>query len=77
VHAHTFSKHAEKFKHTSARKLMATVFFERSGVLMVEFMQQETTLSSEIYCETLKKLRRVSHSEQRVWNADIRCSAPP
>jgi transposase len=25
---------------------------------MVEFMQQGTTITSEVYCETLKKLRR-------------------
>jgi alpha-amylase/alpha-mannosidase (GH57 family) len=30
-----------------ARKLMATVFWDRKGVLMVEFMQQGTTIMSE------------------------------
>jgi hypothetical protein len=39
----------KKFKHTSARKLMVTVFWHRKGVLMVEFMQQGTTTSEE-YC---------------------------
>jgi hypothetical protein len=38
-----------------ARKLMAAVFWNRKGVLMVEFMQQGTTIKSEVYCETLKK----------------------
>jgi hypothetical protein len=38
-----------------ARKLMATDFSDRKGVLMVEFMQQGTTTTSEMYCETLKK----------------------
>jgi hypothetical protein len=42
------------FKHRSARKLMATVFWDRKGVLMVEMMQQGTTILSELYCETLK-----------------------
>jgi hypothetical protein len=42
----------------SARKLMATVFWDTKGVLIVEFVQQGTTLTSEVYCETLKKLRR-------------------
>jgi histone-lysine N-methyltransferase SETMAR len=37
----------------SARKPMATVFWDRKGVLMVEFMQQGTTVNSEVYCETL------------------------
>jgi hypothetical protein len=43
----------------SARKQMATVFCDRAGVLMVEFMQQGTTTMSEVYCETLKKKKTV------------------
>jgi hypothetical protein len=41
-----------------AGKLMAAVFWGRKGVLMVEFMQQGTTITSEVYSETLKKLHR-------------------
>jgi hypothetical protein len=37
---------------------MGAVFWDRKGVLMVEFMQQGTTVTSEVYCETLKKLCR-------------------
>jgi hypothetical protein len=33
---------------------MAAVFWDRKGVLMVEFMQQGTTVTSEAYCGTLK-----------------------
>jgi hypothetical protein len=34
---------------------MATqVFWDREGVLMVEFMKQGTTIMPEVYCETLK-----------------------
>jgi hypothetical protein len=51
---YTFTKQAEKFKQTSARNLMATIFWDRKGVLIVEFMQQGTTITSEVYCETLK-----------------------
>jgi hypothetical protein len=57
VDAHTFTKQAEKTLNKRclpARKLMATVFWAREGVLMVEFMQQATTITSEVYCETLK-----------------------
>jgi transposase len=32
---------------------------------MVEFMQQGTSIMSEVYCETLRKQRRTGHSEQR------------
>jgi uncharacterized damage-inducible protein DinB len=39
----------KKFKQImSARKLMAAVFWARKGVLMVEFMQQGTTIMSEV-----------------------------
>jgi hypothetical protein len=34
---------------------MTTVFWDRKGVLMVEFVQQGTTTESKMYCETLKK----------------------
>jgi hypothetical protein len=38
-----------------AKKLTATVFWDRERVLMVEFMQQGITITSEVYCETLKR----------------------
>jgi hypothetical protein len=37
---------------------MATFFENGKGVLMVEFMQQWTTMTSEVYCKTLKELHR-------------------
>jgi hypothetical protein len=37
---------------------MTTVFWDRKGVLLVEFKQQGTTITSQEYCETLKKLCR-------------------
>jgi hypothetical protein len=55
---------------------MATVFWDRKGVLMVELMQQGTTITSWVYCETLK-IWVYGHSEQKAWNADIWCSIPP
>jgi hypothetical protein len=38
---------------------------------MVEFMQQGTTIKSEVYCETHKKKKTVGPFR---WNADIQCS---
>jgi hypothetical protein len=37
-------------KRLSARKLTVYVFWNRKGVLMVEFMPQGTTITSEVYC---------------------------
>jgi hypothetical protein len=65
---------AGKFKQSlSARKLMATVFWDRKGVLMVDFMQQETTITREGYCELLKNY--VGPLRKKAWNADIRCTS--
>jgi hypothetical protein len=33
---------------------MVKVFRDRKGVLMVEFMQQGTTITPEVYCGILK-----------------------
>jgi hypothetical protein len=44
----------KKLKQMSARKLMAAVFWDRKGVLMVKLIKIGTTITSEAYCETLK-----------------------
>jgi hypothetical protein len=55
VDAHTFTIKTEKFKQIlSARKLMTSMFWEKKGGLMVEFMQQGAKITSKVYCETLK-----------------------
>jgi hypothetical protein len=47
---HTRSQNnPKKFK----QKLMATVFWDRKGVLTVKLMQQGTIITSEVYCEIL------------------------
>jgi hypothetical protein len=46
MHTHSPNK-PKKFKQTlSARKPMVTAFWDRKGVLMVEFMQQGATITS-------------------------------
>jgi hypothetical protein len=50
----------------SARKLMAGVFWDRKGGLMVKFVQQGTIITLEVYCEMLKNcvgLFRIKGSE--------------
>jgi hypothetical protein len=49
IRTHLLTK-PKKFKQTlSARKLIATVLWDRKGVLMVKFMQQGTTISAAVY----------------------------
>jgi hypothetical protein len=55
-----------KFKQTlSTRKIMATVFWDRKGVLLVEFMPQGIAINAESYCETLRRLRYDIQSRRR------------
>jgi hypothetical protein len=57
MHTHSPNK-PKKFKQTlPARKLMAVFFWgggDRIELLVVEFMQQGTTITSKVYCETPK-----------------------
>jgi hypothetical protein len=65
VDAHKFTKQAENFKQNlSARKLVTAVFWDRKGVLMMGFMQQGTTITSKVYCEALKILRRLTQKKK-------------
>jgi histone-lysine N-methyltransferase SETMAR len=58
VDAHTFTKQASNFKQTlsACKKADDNCFFAEEGSADVEFMQQVTTITSEVYCETLKEL---------------------
>ncbi|GFV05780.1 histone-lysine N-methyltransferase SETMAR [Trichonephila clavipes] len=49
----------------SARKFMVTVFWNVQGILLIEFMTRGTTLNSEVYCRTLKKLKRALQNKHR------------
>jgi len=62
----TGSPKKKKFQQTlSTREIMCTVFWDRQGVLLVEFLPQGTTIISAVYCETLKKLRRAFQHKRR------------
>jgi hypothetical protein len=64
MHTHSPNK-PKKFKHClPARKLKTTVFWDRKGVLIMEFVQQTTIVMSEVYCKTLKKLCRAIQNER-------------
>lgn len=55
-----------KFKREpSTRKIMATVFWDRKGILLIDFLPRGTTINAERYCETLAKLRRAIQNRRR------------
>jgi len=64
MYTHSSNK-PKKFKQTVLnKKNMATLFWDRKGILLTEFMAPGTTITSEVYCETLNKFRR---SIQNKW----------
>lgn len=65
MHSSSPSK-PKKFKRTfSNRKCMATVFWDRKGVLLVEFMERGTTITAASYGVTLQNLRRAIQNKRR------------
>lgn len=61
------SKKTKKCLQTrSARKIMATVFCYRQGVLLIDFLERGATINSDRYCQTLRKLRRAVQNKRRV-----------
>ena len=63
---HPSSPRPKKFKQIlSAGKIMASVFWDRKGILLCEFMPCGTTINADRYCETLKNLRRAIQNKRR------------
>ncbi|GBN25813.1 Mariner Mos1 transposase [Araneus ventricosus] len=44
---------------------MCTVFWDRQGILLVEFLPRSETINVVQYCETLQKLRSAIQNERR------------
>lgn len=44
---------------------MCTVFWDKKGVLLVEFLSRNETINAASYCETLKNLRRAIQNKRR------------
>ena len=44
---------------------MCTVFWDRKGVLLVDFLPQGSTTNAGVYCDTLKKFRRAIQNKRR------------
>ena len=49
----------------SGRKVMCTVFWDRRGILLVDFLTRGKAINSEQYCQTLQKLRWSIHKTRR------------
>jgi transposase len=64
IHVHQTRRNSLNKRYLPARKLMASVFWETKRALVVEFMEQGTTITSEVYRKTVKKTAQ-GHSEQK------------
>ncbi|GFT18052.1 histone-lysine N-methyltransferase SETMAR [Trichonephila clavipes] len=63
---HSSSPRKVKFKQTiSAQKIMCTVFWDRKGVLLVDFLTRGDTINAAAYCATSQKLRRAIQNKRR------------
>ncbi|GFW48766.1 mariner Mos1 transposase [Trichonephila clavipes] len=61
---HILSRQDQRQTNAVNRKIMATVFWDRRGVLLVDFMPQGTTIFSDAYCATLRILRRALQNKR-------------
>ncbi|GBL72896.1 Mariner Mos1 transposase [Araneus ventricosus] len=62
---HTHSPVRVKAKQTLSQcKIMASIFWDRHGVLFVDFMQRGTTMNAVAYGQTLRKLRRAIQNKR-------------
>ena len=43
---------------------MCTVFWDRKGILLVDFLSQGSTINAGDYCNTLQKLHRAIQNKQ-------------
>ncbi|KAJ4440986.1 hypothetical protein ANN_10835 [Periplaneta americana] len=63
---HSGSRVRTKFKQTlSVWKVMCTVFWDRKGILLIDFLPRGETVNADRYCETLRKLRRAIQNKRR------------
>ena len=57
--SHHSSPSTKKFKTIiSVKKIMASVFWDHKGIILIEYLPQGRTIKAAKYSETLKKLRR-------------------
>ncbi len=62
---HTDSPIARKFKQVlSANKMLACVFWDSRGILLVDFIPYGFTVNLGVYCNQLKKLRRAIQNKR-------------
>ena len=63
---HTRSARTKKLKTSiSVKIVMASVFWDRNGILVVDFMPPGATINASAYCDTVTRLRRAIQNKRR------------
>ncbi|GBN26496.1 hypothetical protein AVEN_39784-1 [Araneus ventricosus] len=57
----------------AAHKIMCTVFWDRHGILLVEFLPRDETINAVRYCETLRKLKRTIQNKSEDCSVKALC----
>jgi len=72
---HTHSPRTQKFKTSiSVKKIMVSVFWDRKGILLVDFMPPGATINADAYCDTLTRLRAIQNKSRGMLSRGVRCS---
>jgi len=62
---HKHSPRTKKFETLiSVKKIMASVFWDRKGILLVDFMPPGSTIHVAAYCDTVTRLRRAIQNKR-------------
>jgi hypothetical protein len=56
-------------------RLLATVFWDAMEILLVKFIEYDTTITSEVYCDTLKKPKRAIQDKRLLRPGSNKCGA--
>ncbi|VVC28199.1 Ribonuclease H-like domain,Transposase, type 1 [Cinara cedri] len=51
--------------HMNPKKIVALVFWDHKGIILIEYLPHGETINAARYCETLKKLRRAIQNKRR------------
>lgn len=63
---HTSSPTPKKFRvQPSARKIMASVFWDAKGIVLVDYLEHGATITGQYYAELMPKLRAAIKSKRR------------
>jgi len=43
---------------------MATIFWDRKGILLIGFLERGLTINADVYCENVRKIKRAIQQQK-------------